>query len=66
MLVNFDFLHVMIFQSTGEFVLVDVLELWIMFVVAVWSRAAHGPPEEAVLVWAATAGKTISHFKTQF
>lgn len=28
-----------------------------MFVVAVWSRAAHGPPEEAVLVHAATAGK---------
>lgn len=40
MLVIFDFLHVKISQSTGEFVLVNVLVLWDMFVGAVLPRAA--------------------------
>lgn len=61
MLAISDFLHVMISQSTGEFVPVDVLVLWDMFVGAVRPRAARGPPEKALLlVWATTKGKTTS------
>lgn len=44
-----DFLHVKVSQSTGEFVLVNVLVLRVVFEGAVWSRAARGPPEEALL-----------------
>lgn len=44
-----DFLHVKVSQSTGEFVLVNVLVLRVVFEGAVRSRAARGPPEEALL-----------------
>lgn len=39
-------------QSAGELVPVDVLVVGVVFVGAVWSGAARGPPEEALLpVW---------------
>ena len=44
-----DFLHVKVSQSAGEFVPVNVLVLRVVFEGAVWSRAARGPPEEALL-----------------
>lgn len=64
MRVIFDFLHVRISQSTGEFVFVDVFVLWDVFVGAVLPRAARGPPEKALLLVRAATGKTISHVKT--
>lgn len=57
MLVVFDFLH-KIPQSTGEFVLVNVLVLWDVSEGAVLPRAAGRPPEKALLlVRAANNGK---------
>lgn len=48
-------------QSTGEFVLVNVLVLWDVSVGAVLPHAAGGPPEKALfLVRATTTAKTIS------
>ena len=50
-----DFLHIKVSKSTGEFVPVNVLVLRVVFEGAVRSRAARGPPEEALLPeWAAT------------
>lgn len=55
MLVIFHFLHVEISQSTGEFVLVNVLVLWDMSEGAVLPCAARGPPEKALLLICAEA-----------
>lgn len=57
MLLIFDFLQLQVSKSTGEFVLVHVLVLRIMYVSAVWPCAARGPPEETLLAPAATEGK---------
>ncbi len=65
MLVIFDFLHVKVSKSTGEFVLVDVLVFRDVFVGAVRPRAARRPPEKTLLLVKATtktAENTISHF----
>ena len=60
-----DFLHVVVVvaQSTGEFLPVDVLVLRDVSEGAVLPRAARGPPEEALLLaQTATARKTTRHF----
>lgn len=58
MLVVFDFLH-KIPQSTGEFVLVNVLVLWDVSEGAVLPRAAGRPPEKALLLVRAEAWKGV-------
>lgn len=69
----FEFLHVKVSKSAGEFVLVNVLVLRDVFVGAVRPRAARRPPEKTLLLVRAAkktkqnkTGNTIYHFKTQF
>lgn len=45
---------------------VGVLVLQVVFVAAVRSRAARGPPEGAFFLQAATAPKIIPHFEAPF
>lgn len=49
-LVIFEFLHVKVSKSAGEFVLVNVLVLRDVFVGAVRPRAARRPPEKTLLL----------------
>lgn len=51
---GFNLLLVKISQSAGEFISVNAFVHRIMFVGAVWSCAACGPPEKALFGWTAT------------